>query len=88
MNKRETIDRLNRLLLVVEGLPDDAVAISVRLDWSGSAVHLRKGSGVAFDTRRQVSLEHIESSVMVSGVKLFERIDSPVPENVLQCRGE
>jgi hypothetical protein len=82
MDKREAIDRLNRLLLVAEGLPENTSVISVRLDDIGSAVHLREGSGVAFDTRRQVSLEHIESSVMVSGVKLFERIDAPLPENV------
>jgi hypothetical protein len=82
MNKREAIDRLNRLLLVVEGLPENTPVISVRLDNIGSAVHLREGPGVAFDTYRQVSLELIESSVIVSGVKLFELADAPLPENV------
>ena len=82
MNKRETLDRINRLLLVIEGLPADAEVISVRVMSDESTVHLREGSGVMFRLRRRVNCQCVENSTTVAGVEVLEWVDSPVPEGV------
>ena len=86
MNKRETLDKLNRLLLVVEGLPDLVDVVSVQVAGyqykNGTTVHVLATDQIQFTKRHRYSLKDIRESVNIAGVEVFQLIDAPVPEGM------
>jgi hypothetical protein len=86
MNKRETLDRLNRLLLVVEGLPDLVDVVSIQVAGyqhkNGTTVHVLTTDQIQFTRRERFSLKDIRESVEIAGVEVFQLIDAPVPEGM------
>jgi hypothetical protein len=82
MNKRETIARLNRLLLVVEGLPEGTSVLGVSTDCSGTRIQVGEGAEVNFTARKRISLKSVEWSTTISGVTVLEVCASPVQEGM------
>jgi len=82
MNKREAIDQLNRLLLVVEGLPEGTSILAATTDHSGMHIQVGYGAEVNFTARRRISLTSVEWSTTISGVTVLEVCTSPVQEGM------
>jgi hypothetical protein len=82
MNKRETIDKLNRLLLVVEGLPRGTSILGVSTDYSGTPIQVGHGAEVNFTDRRRISLTSVERSTTIAGVTVLEVFTEPVQEGM------
>jgi hypothetical protein len=82
MNKRDAVDKTNRLLLVLEGLPDvEVIGISLET-WGQISVQLFAATRLQFTTRQPIKGGKIRESVEIAGVEVFQLIDAPVPEGM------
>ena len=82
MTKREALDKLNRLLLVVEGLPENTSVLAATTDHSGMRIQVGYGAEVQFTDRKRISLTSVERSTVIAGVTVLEVFSEPVQEGM------
>ena len=85
MKKREAVDMLNRLLLVVEGLPEDSCVIRASIGFDGDetrgTVHLKKlPDTVLKPIRERMDNDTVKYGFEYSGVWLFTLVDERIRE--------
>jgi hypothetical protein len=80
MTKREALDKLNRLLLVVEGLPENTSVLAATTDYGGTRIQVGHGAEVQFTARKRISLTSVERSTVIAGVTVLEVFTEPVQE--------
>jgi len=83
MTKTEIVNKLNRMLLVAEGLPEEADVISADVKISGNLqIHVRDGTVPGLTERRRMDMRYIVNYAHVSGVEIAAYVLDEVPEGV------
>ena len=85
MKKREAVNMLRRLLLVVERLPEDPCVIRASIGFDGDetrgSVHLTKLPDTVLEPiRTRIDNDTVKYGVEVSGVWLFTLVDERIRE--------
>ena len=84
MRRQNVIDALNRLLLVVEGLPDSTTIVSVEVYTTkplGTVHVMSMPPTEVAPTRTRVGVDCVRLTTAISGVEVYSLVNEPVPED-------